>query len=125
MIDVVMPQLGESVAEGTITKWLVKAGDVVTTGQAIASVATDKADSDVPAPTAGTIEALLVPEGETVRVGTPMAKLDETRTTAAAGAAAPAAPAPTPAAPAATISGAAPSVRKEALELGVDRKSVV
>ena len=122
MIDVVMPQLGESVAEGTITKWLVAEGDVVAVGQAIVSVATDKADSEVPSPVAGTIAKLLVAENETVRVGTPMAQVDETKT---AGAKKPAAkkaslPPPAPEAAKAESPKAAPSVRQEARELGVD-----
>ncbi|MCC6646074.1 MAG: 2-oxo acid dehydrogenase subunit E2 [Polyangiaceae bacterium] len=116
MIDVVMPQLGESVAEGTITKWLVAEGDVVAVGQAIVSVATDKADSEVPSPVAGTVTKLLVAEDETVRVGTPMAQIDETKTSGA-GASAPKAAAT---APAKEPPRAAPSVRQEARELGVD-----
>lgn len=75
-IDVVMPQLGESVAEGTLTKWLVQAGDVVESGQAIATVSTDKADADVPAPQGGRIEGLVAKEGDTVRVGAPLAQLE-------------------------------------------------
>ncbi len=118
MIDVVMPQLGESVAEGTITKWLVAEGDVVAVGQAIVSVATDKADSEVPSPVAGTIAKLLVNENDTIRVGVVMAQVDETRTTGAKKPAAKEA-SPAPAAASETPK-AAPSVRQEARELGVD-----
>ncbi len=75
-VPVVMPQLGESVVEGTITRWLVKAGDTVTKDQAIVSVATDKADSDVPSPVAGVVVALLAPEGATVATNTPIAEID-------------------------------------------------
>ena len=76
-IDVVMPQLGESVVEGTLTKWLVKEGDIVTPGQTLASVATDKADSDLPAPAGGRVLQLVAAEGETLKVGAPLAKLEE------------------------------------------------
>ena len=121
MIDVVMPQLGESVAEGTITKWLVAEGDVVAVGQAIVSVATDKADSEVPSPVAGTVAKLLVAENTTIRVGTAMAQVDETKTTGAKKPAAKKASLPPPA-PVATVDvpKAAPSVRQEARDLGVD-----
>src|SRR5512143_1746276 len=124
MIDVVLPQLGESVTEGTVIKWLVREGDVVAQGQTILEVATDKADAEVPAPTAGRVAKLLVKEGDVVPVKTVVAYIEE------AGARldvtqAPAAPAPAPApAPAAAALPraplASPSVRKEALEQGVD-----
>jgi 2-oxoglutarate dehydrogenase E2 component (dihydrolipoamide succinyltransferase) len=120
-IDVVMPQLGESVVEGTLTKWLVKEGDVVTAGQALASVATDKADSDLPAPAAGRITKLIAAEGETLKVGTALAQLEEGTFAAepktAASAAAPAAPS----APVAESKPAAsPAVRQLARDNGVD-----
>ena len=69
MIDVPMPQLGESVAEGTVTKWLVREGDVVRAEQALLTVATDKADTDVTSPTAGKVVRLLAKEGETLAKG--------------------------------------------------------
>jgi 2-oxoglutarate dehydrogenase E2 component (dihydrolipoamide succinyltransferase) len=75
-INLVMPSLGESVIEGTITKWLVHEGDVVSREQAVVSVATDKADSDVPAPQAGRITKILAPEGATVKVGEPLCEID-------------------------------------------------
>jgi 2-oxoglutarate dehydrogenase E2 component (dihydrolipoamide succinyltransferase) len=75
-INLVMPSLGESVIEGTITKWLVQEGDVVKREQAVVSVATDKADSDVPAPQGGRIAKILVPEGGTVKVGEPLCEID-------------------------------------------------
>jgi 2-oxoglutarate dehydrogenase E2 component (dihydrolipoamide succinyltransferase) len=77
-INLVMPSLGESVIEGTITKWLVHEGDVVTREQPVVSVATDKADSDVPAPQGGRIVKILVPEGATVKVGDPLCEIDAT-----------------------------------------------
>ena len=66
IIDVTVPQLGESVAEGTITKWLVREGEVVAKGQPIFEVATDKADQEIPAPAGGRLVALLVAEGDVV-----------------------------------------------------------
>lgn len=64
-----MPQLGESIVEATLVKWHVRPGDRVDRGQVLAEVETDKATNEIPAPAAGTIGALLVPEGETVKVG--------------------------------------------------------
>ena len=75
-INLVMPSLGESVIEGTITKWLVHEGDVVTREQPVVSVATDKADSDVPAPQGGKIVKILAPEGATIKVGEPLCEID-------------------------------------------------
>jgi len=68
-INLVMPSLGESVIEGTVTKWLVHEGDMVAREQPLVSVATDKADTDVPAPQAGRIVKILAPEGATVKIG--------------------------------------------------------
>src|SRR5258708_6491033 len=66
---VIMPQLGESIVEATIVRWLVKPGDVVTRGQTLAEVETDKATSSIPAPRDGTGGELLAPEGATVPGG--------------------------------------------------------
>jgi 2-oxoglutarate dehydrogenase E2 component (dihydrolipoamide succinyltransferase) len=79
-INLVMPSLGESVIEGTITKWLVHEGDVVSREQAVVSVATDKADSDVPAPQGGRIVKILAPEGSTVKVGEALCEIDASAT---------------------------------------------
>ena len=68
-ITVELPALGESVVEGTITKWLVKEGDRVERDQPLVEVSTDKVDAEIPAPEAGVIERILVPEGETIPVG--------------------------------------------------------
>ena len=59
LIDVTMPQLGESVSEGTVTKWLVREGDIVKKDQPLLEIATDKADSELPAPTGGRVAKLL------------------------------------------------------------------
>jgi 2-oxoglutarate dehydrogenase E2 component (dihydrolipoamide succinyltransferase) len=74
---VAMPQLGESVVEGTIGKWLVQEGDRVERDQPVVEVLTDKADSEVPAPVAGVITKLLVREDDVVRVGTGLCVIDE------------------------------------------------
>lgn len=104
---IMMPQLGESVVEGTIAQWLVKVGDRVEAGQMLVEVETDKANTEVPANTGGYVAEILVPEGETISVGTPMIRLSETPGAAAS---APAAPAPAPvAAPAPAPVAAAPA----------------
>jgi 2-oxoglutarate dehydrogenase E2 component (dihydrolipoamide succinyltransferase) len=74
-ITVELPALGESVVEGTITRWLVKEGDRVTRDQPLVEVTTDKVDAEIPAPEAGVIERILVPEGETIAVGTALVTL--------------------------------------------------
>jgi 2-oxoglutarate dehydrogenase E2 component (dihydrolipoamide succinyltransferase) len=129
LIDVTVPQLGESVTEGTITKWLVKEGDVVQKDQSIAEIATDKADSELPAPAGGRVAKLLAKEGDVVPVRTVIAQLEEGVTQAAAPAAAPAPaaiPAAAAAAAAAGVSGplATPTARRAALEAGVSLDTV-
>ena len=100
-IDVVMPQMGESIAEGTLSKWLKKVGDPVKRDEPIFEISTDKVDAEIPAPSAGVLAEILVTEGQTVAVQTVVARL-ETDAGAAAAAPAPkaAAPAPAPSAPA-------------------------
>ena len=71
--EIKMPQLGESVVEGTITKWLKQEGDSIEEDELLVEVSTDKVDSEVPSSAAGTIEKILVQEGETVKVGTAIA----------------------------------------------------
>ena len=70
-----MPQLGESVTEGTIERWLVKEGDTVAQYDPLFEVVTDKVNAEVPAEVAGTITKIIVPDGETVKVGTPLAEI--------------------------------------------------
>ena len=70
MADVTMPQLGETVADGTVTKWFKAEGDEVVKGEALFEVSTDKVDTEIPAPTSGVLRAILVLEGTTVDVGT-------------------------------------------------------
>jgi 2-oxoglutarate dehydrogenase E2 component (dihydrolipoamide succinyltransferase) len=100
-IEVPMPQMGESIAEGTVSVWLKKVGDKVERDEPIMEIATDKVDAEIPSPAAGTIVEVLVKEGETVEVGTIVAFI-ETDVAAAAGAGA---SAPAPAADAATAAG--------------------
>src|SRR5262252_2872901 len=77
LIDVTLPQLGESVAEGTISKWLVREGDLVQKDQPIASIATDKADTELPAPSTGRVTKLFFSEGQVVPVKALIAQIEE------------------------------------------------
>ncbi len=76
-VDVTMPQLGETVTEGTITRWLKQVGDHVDADEVLFEVSTDKVDSEVPAPTGGVLTEILVPEGDTVDVGTVLAVVSD------------------------------------------------
>ncbi|MDH4365847.1 MAG: biotin/lipoyl-binding protein, partial [Acidimicrobiia bacterium] len=89
-----MPQLGETVTEGTITRWFKQVGDAVAVDEVLYEVSTDKVDTEVPSPVSGTLVEIRVPEGDTVEVGTVLAVIGDG---AAAPAAAPAAAAPPPA----------------------------
>ena len=93
-----MPQLGESVTEGTIERWLVKEGDKVEQYDPLFEVVTDKVNAEVPAEVAGTVTKIIVGDGQTVKVGTPLAEIETDGAEAAAPAPAPAAAAPEPAA---------------------------
>jgi 2-oxoglutarate dehydrogenase E2 component (dihydrolipoamide succinyltransferase) len=75
-IDVTMPQMGESVVEGTITKWLVKEGDVVTEDQPLVEISTDKVDTEIPSPGAGRIAKIVAEEGQTLPVGATLAVIE-------------------------------------------------
>ena len=105
MADIVMPQLGESVTEGTITKWFKQVGDHVAEDETLFEVSTDKVDSEVPSPSAGYITEIKVPEGETVDVGTVLLVLADSP---AGGAPAADAPAPVAEAPATAAPAPAP-----------------
>ena len=93
-IDVVMPQMGVSVSEGTITKWLKQEGETVEADESLLEISTDKVDTEVPSPGSGIVQQILVQEGETVEVGTKLAVI------APEGAEAPAAVEETPPEPA-------------------------
>src|SRR5436190_16690664 len=72
-IDVVMPQMGVSVSEGTITKWLKQEGEPIAADEPLLEISTDKVDTEVPSPGEGVVQQILVQEGETVDVGTKLA----------------------------------------------------
>jgi len=132
-VDVSMPQMGESIAEGTITRWLKKVGDKVDRDEPIFEISTDKVDAEIPSPAAGVLAEIRNQEGETVAVNTIVAVLEtdadadiaapaaaaaSAPAAAAPAAAAPVAPAPTSAAPAGVF--VSPVVRKIAAEHGID-----
>src|SRR5881398_3586270 len=99
-IDVVMPQMGVSVSEGTITKWLKQEGEQIAADEPLLEISTDKVDTEVPSPGGGVVQQILVQEGQTVDVGTKLALIGP----AGAEAPAPEAPAPEAAAPEAPAS---------------------
>ncbi len=108
MIDVVMPQMGESIVEGTLTKWLKKPGDHVDRDEPLFEISTDKVDTEIPSPSAGVLKEVLVEEGKTVAISTIVGRIEEgvgngASASAPAQPAAPAkaAPPPPPPAPAA------------------------
>jgi pyruvate dehydrogenase E2 component (dihydrolipoamide acetyltransferase) len=103
--DVVMPQMGESITEGTITKWLKKVGDTVERDEPLFEISTDKVDAEIPSPAAGTLTEIKFPEGATVGINTIVAVIGGNGKPATAPA--PAAPAPTAPAPAAPAPAAA------------------
>jgi 2-oxoglutarate dehydrogenase E2 component (dihydrolipoamide succinyltransferase) len=131
MADVVMPQMGESIVEGTLTRWLKKVGEHVERDEPLFEISTDKVDSEIPSPVAGTLTEILVQEGAVVAIHTVVARVGE-------GAAAEAAPAPAPApvveapAPAPVVAAVveepagpvSPLVRRMARENDVDLKLV-
>jgi len=145
-IDVVMPQMGESIAEGTLSRWLKKVGDEVKRDEPLFEISTDKVDAEIPAPSGGVLAEIIVTEGQTVPVQTVVARLETEKGAAisapaaavpapaaaasAPAAATPATPAADRAAPAATTNGndlesrlrtkSSPLVRKIAAEHGID-----
>ncbi len=145
-IDVVMPQMGESIAEGTMSRWLKKIGDAVKRDEPLFEISTDKVDAEIPAATAGVLAEILVTEGQTVPVQTVVARLETDASVAVSASApapeapvaapsvppapsAPAAPAPAPARAVAAPAGSfeervrtksSPLVRKMAAEHGVE-----
>src|SRR4051812_19313169 len=99
--DVVMPQMGESIAEGTVVRWIKKAGDKVERDEPLLEISTDKVDAEIPAPASGTLTEILVQEGQTVGVNSVVARI------AQEGGGDPPAPAPAPR-PAADAAAATP-----------------
>src|SRR5262245_23276500 len=107
--QVVMPQMGESVAEGTIVRWLKKAGDPIERDEPLFEISTDKVDAEIPSPAAGVVGEIKVKEGETVPVNTVVAVINEASSAAhAASASAAGAMADKPAAKAASVAPPAP-----------------
>ena len=98
-IDVIMPQMGESIAEGTLSRWIKKVGDPVQRDEPIFEISTDKVDAEIPAPNAGVLAEILVQEGQTVSVQTVVARIETDAGAAAAKPATPAAPPPNAPAP--------------------------
>ncbi len=129
MANVTMPQLGETVADGTVTKWFKNVGDVLTKGEPLFEVSTDKVDTEIPAPVDGVLTAILVAEGMTVDVGTVLAVIgDDDAPVGEAPAAPVAARAPAPARVHATARDEelqlSPVVRRLLAEHGVDASQV-
>jgi pyruvate dehydrogenase E2 component (dihydrolipoamide acetyltransferase) len=135
-VDVLMPQMGESIAEGTLSKWLKKVGDAVKRDEPLFEISTDKVDAEIPAPTAGTLVEIKVQEGQTVPVQTLVAVLETEQgaavtspgptPAAAPPASAPAAPEPAtqpspPAAPVATRPAVATAPRGDGGETAEER----
>jgi 2-oxoglutarate dehydrogenase E2 component (dihydrolipoamide succinyltransferase) len=114
-MDVIMPQMGESIAEGTVSRWLKKVGDSVKRDEALFEISTDKVDAEIPAPAAGVLVEVLVGEGTTVAVQTVVARLETDAAAAVAAIAAP--PAAAPAAAPAAGPAAAPAASPVAAEL--------
>src|SRR5690348_6959814 len=101
MTDVVMPQMGESIVEGTLTKWLKKPGERVERDEPLFEISTDKVDTEIPSPSAGVLAEVVVQEGQTVAINAVVGRIQD----GAAGAAPAPAPAPGPSA------AASPAVR--------------
>jgi pyruvate dehydrogenase E2 component (dihydrolipoamide acetyltransferase) len=145
MTDVVMPQMGESIVEGTLTKWLKKPGERVERDEPLFEISTDKVDTEIPSPAAGTLSEVLVEEGKTVGINTVVARIDEgggaakaapaapkqtpidtppPQVAAAPTAPAPVAPPPPAAEPAEPQGPLSPLVRKMAREMSLDLSQV-
>src|SRR6202008_2250765 len=77
-VEVIMPQMGESIFEGTITKWLKKAGDAVQKDEPLFEISTDKVDAEIPAPVSGILTEIKIPEGSTVQINTVVAVIGGT-----------------------------------------------
>src|SRR3954453_4318446 len=101
-VAVSMPQLGESVTEGTVTRWLKKEGEHVTVDEPLLEVSTDKVDTEIPSPASGILRGIAVDEDETVAVGAQLAVIEDSNSADAP------VPSPAPAAPAAQAPAAEP-----------------
>src|SRR5208337_1697913 len=96
-IDVVMPQMGESIFEGTITKWLKQPGDKINRDEPLFEISTDKVDAEIPAPASGVLKEIKAEAGKTVQVNTVVAIIDESASAGSSKASAPAVGSPAPA----------------------------
>ena len=76
LVDVVMPQLGESVVEGVVVKWLVEVGELVAKDQPLLEISTDKVDAEIPSPSAGRVAQILAKPGETIPIQGVLAKIE-------------------------------------------------
>src|SRR5690554_990760 len=94
--DVTLPALGESVTEGTVTRWLKSVGDAVAADEPLVEISTDKVDTEIPSPVAGTLVEIVAPEDATVEVGAVLARIGGAGAVASPAPAAPAAPEPAP-----------------------------
>jgi 2-oxoglutarate dehydrogenase E2 component (dihydrolipoamide succinyltransferase) len=110
-VDVIMPQMGESIFEGTVTKWLKKPGDKIERDEPLFEISTDKVDAEIPSPAAGVLKEIKVAEGQTVPIQTVVAVIDAAGSAAAAVSPA---PAPAPARAEAPTAPAAPAAKAEA-----------
>lgn len=118
-VEVVMPQMGESITEGTVSKWLKSVGDAIEKDEPLLEISTDKVDAEVPSPAAGKLLSINVQEGETVEVGSVLALVGAEGAAAPASAAQPSSPAPVePAKSAAPAAPAAPQVQAVAASSG-------
>src|SRR5690349_4556971 len=108
-VEVVMPQLGESLTEGTIIKWHKKAGDKIRKDETLLEISTDKVDSEIPSPASGVITKLLFDEQKTVAVRTPIAEIDTDENAAVSPSAPKSAAAPPAAQPAPAAAQPAPA----------------
>ncbi|MEK6612541.1 MAG: dihydrolipoamide acetyltransferase family protein [Gemmatimonadota bacterium] len=108
-VDVVMPQMGESIAEGTLSRWLKQVGDEVKRDEPIFEISTDKVDAEIPSPTSGVIAEIVVAEGTTVPVQTIVARIETEKGASIAPAAAPVGTAPVSSTPPAAAAPASPS----------------
>jgi 2-oxoglutarate dehydrogenase E2 component (dihydrolipoamide succinyltransferase) len=120
MMDVVMPQMGESIVEGTLTKWLKNAGDRVERDEPLFEISTDKVDTEIPSPSAGVLAEVLVEEGKTVAINTVVARIDEKGEAKPV----PAAPVSPPVIEEEALGPLSPLVRKMAREYNVDLHQV-
>ena len=113
--DIVMPQMGESITNGTITKWTKSVGDEIEIDEILLEISTDKVESEIPAPVGGRVAAILFEEGETIDVGVKIAEIEDDPAAALDGGSA--APAAKAEAPAETTTEAAPAAKRKRQKL--------